>query len=230
MNFTVKKVESSQQVTLTKVSVIDNNQFAKLRVSEKERKREEKWSKTEKSYVVMTMTMWFLTFTFDSALVGHSLRTTKQFKDSSKKALFFLLHHRGIKKKSKWEGTTIKERSFMCLMKQYLSGSRRTFTWTSNHLKLLRFTDPQTTCRTNRNINFNLQNYRLWISTEKKSERENISIYFYQPHPTAFVFIIQHNIKVFHFATYIVRKAYFDLKKAALIVKKKNAMKCDFNL
>lgn len=42
MNFTVKKVESSQQVTLTKVSVIDNNQFAKLRVSEKERKREEK--------------------------------------------------------------------------------------------------------------------------------------------------------------------------------------------
>jgi hypothetical protein len=42
MNFTVKKVESSQQVTLTKVSVIDNNQFAKLRVSEKEREREKK--------------------------------------------------------------------------------------------------------------------------------------------------------------------------------------------
>lgn len=75
----------------------------------------------------------------------------------------------------------------------------------NEHLKLLRFTDPQITCRTNRNINFNLQNKTTDLKTEQEGAREKISIYFYQPHPTAFVFIIQHIFNIIPFVPTLKR-------------------------
>lgn len=68
------------------------------------------------------------------------------------------------------------------------------------HLKLLRFTDPQITCRTNRNINFNLQttdylfeNAETRDEGKREREREKKSLFiFINRIQSVLVFIIQH--------------------------------------